>query len=455
MRFNVVTSLITVFLTVPSANAVRALTPGDLDPGFGTAGVALADFENESNSAMAVQADGKIVCVGSASTGGLDDNVAVTRFNADGTLDTGFGAAGLVETDLGSAWDHGRAVAIQSDGKIVVAAMTLTTSSDIAVVRYLTNGDLDPSFGTGGMVITDISGATSEEPSSIAIQSDGKIVVGGWITPTTYWDFGVLRYTTSGELDVSFGADGVVTTDMNGGHERITSLAIQSDGKIVAVGYAAQDTSGANTDFAVARYTVDGDLDTSFGGVGFVTTAILSWNESAWAMSLQSDGKILAAGRVCFDSLCHTKNVAIVRFLSTGGIDTTFGTSGIEITDIPGTGDQAYGVAASPSGVIVAAGTVVASGKKDFFVACYDEHGSLDTGFGGSGIVTTDVNSDNDSATSVVLTNGGVLVGGTAYNLVEYNNDFAVVRYHGIDVFYDGFESGGCAEWSSAQTACQ
>ncbi len=450
MRFNVSTPLIMVLFTVLSANAVRALTPGDLDPGFGTAGVALADFENEASRAMAVQADGKIVCVGSASTGGLNDNVAVTRFNANGTLDTGFGAAGLVETDLGSAFDHGQAVAIQSDGRIVVAARTITTSSNIAVVRYLTNGALDPSFGTGGMVITDISGATSEEPSSIAIQSDGKIVVGGMITPTTYWDFGVLRYTTNGQLDVSFGNNGVVTTDMNGGNERITSLAIQSDGKIVAVGYAAQDTSGANTDFAVARYTVDGDLDTSFGGVGFVTAAILPWNESAWAMSLQSDGKILAAGRVCLDSQCSTKNVAIVRFLSTGGLDATFGTTGVAITDIPGTGDWAYGVAASPGGVIVAAGTVVVSGKYDFFVACYDEHGSLDTDFGGSGIVTTDVNSDNDSANSVVLTNGGVLVGGNAFNLVEHNHDFAVVRYHGIDVFYDGFESGNTSAWSAA-----
>ena len=171
--------------------------------------------------------------------------------SAPGDLDTTFGTGGVVTTSIGPGWDSAYGVAIQSDGKIVAAGSAHNGSdNDFAVVRYTISGALDTTFGTGGVVTTSI-GTGNDQASGIAIQPDGKIVAAGWAHSGSDYDFAVVRYTVSGTLDTTFGASGVVTTPIGPGSNRAHGVAIQPDGKIVAAGYA---DSGSDYDFAVVRY---------------------------------------------------------------------------------------------------------------------------------------------------------------------------------------------------------
>jgi len=186
-------------------------------------------------------------------------HLQVPAWAADGDLDTSFGGGdGIVTTLLAGTDDNDSySVVIQGDGKIVVAGYSWTFSSfrsDFALVRYNADGTLDTDFGTGGQVTTNFG--SSSEIRSIALQSDGKIVAAGFSAN----NFTVARYETNGDLDNTFSGDGKLTTDL-GSSDEIQSIAIQSDGKIVAAG-----NSGNN--FAIARYETDGDLDNTFSGDG-------------------------------------------------------------------------------------------------------------------------------------------------------------------------------------------
>ena len=153
-------------------------------------------------------------------------------------------------------------------------------------------GDLDTSFDSDGKVTTEV-GSTDDFARSVAIQSDGKIVAAGFSSNGSDWDFALVRYNTDGSLDTSFDTDGKVTTAIGSGDDHAVSVAIQSDGKIVAAGYS---DNGSDNDFALVRYNTDGSLDASFDGDGKVTTAIGSDWDQAYSVAIQSDGKIVAAG---------------------------------------------------------------------------------------------------------------------------------------------------------------
>jgi uncharacterized delta-60 repeat protein len=170
---------------------------------------------------------------------------------AVGDLDTSFDTDGKVTTDFGASSDSASSIALQSDGKIVVAGYSYNGSNyDFAVVRYNTNGSLDTSFDTDGKVTTDF-GAQSDYAKSVALQSDGKIVVAGYSYNGSNYDFAVVRYNTNGSLDTSFDTDGKVTTDFGASSDYAESVALQSDGKIVVAGTSY---NGSNYDFAVVRY---------------------------------------------------------------------------------------------------------------------------------------------------------------------------------------------------------
>src|SRR3990172_7858788 len=207
----------------------------------------------------------------------------MARYNNDGSLDVDFGFGGLVQTDVYSI-DEANSVAIQSDGKIVVAGYCCYPSN-FAIVRYTTYGSLDTSFGADGIVTTNANG-NHDEGRAVAIQSDGKIIVAGYTWGEDASDFLLVRFNTDGTLDSNFGIGGIVTTDINSASNMCYSLAIQSDEKIVAAGY----TSGPN--FTIVRYNTDGSPDTGFGNSGIVTTTI----GTAEDIAIQSDGKIVVVG---------------------------------------------------------------------------------------------------------------------------------------------------------------
>ena len=211
------------------------------------------------------------------------------RYNSDGSLDTGFDTDGKVSTDIGSwSQDFAFSVAIQTDGKLVAIG---GNSGDIALVRYNTDGSLDGTFGTGGIVTTDINSGSNDLAYSVAIQPDGKIVVGGISGTVGSYDFVVVRYNSDGSLDTSFDTDGKVTTDLgSGGNDYGRFVAVQSDGKIVVTGDAGDD-------FGAVRYNSNGSLDGSFGTGGIVVTDVgVNSTDNGNSGALQSDGKILVVG---------------------------------------------------------------------------------------------------------------------------------------------------------------
>jgi uncharacterized delta-60 repeat protein len=232
-------------------------TYGALDPTFGDDGRASAtlSFGFGDPFALTRQADGKLVVAGTATVGDQLE-IAVARFDSDGRLDASFGSGGFVTTGIASVSDQSdsaRDVVLQPDGKIVVAGSTCGFDCDVAVARYESNGTLDPTFGNDGTVVTDVGG-DSDFASAIELQADGKILVVGSAWGPTYYDIVVVRYRSDGSLDPTFGGDGKVTTAIGPSTNFGNAVALQPDGRAVVAGYMY---SGTTYDFALARYLAD------------------------------------------------------------------------------------------------------------------------------------------------------------------------------------------------------
>ena len=258
-----------------------------------------------------------------------DVTITCTAVTVAVGLDATFGAGGKVATVLGKG--QGEAIAIQPDGSIVVAGRALGESSfDFAVLRYLANGSLDTSFGSGGVATVDLAAGSDDEAFGVALQADGKIVVVGKTRVGGGTDdFGVARWHPDGTLDDTFGTAGVTTTDIAGGHDGAQGVAIQADGAIVAAGNAG---NGPDNDFGVVRYLPDGTLDAGFGSGGKVTTTIGGMTDLAQAIALTADGAIVVVGRVAPDG-GSASDFGLVRYLADGTPDPAFGDGGIVRTD--------------------------------------------------------------------------------------------------------------------------
>jgi uncharacterized delta-60 repeat protein/LPXTG-motif cell wall-anchored protein len=327
--------------------AVTRYNPdGTLDSTFGTGGTQTTTFGGNSGAyAVAVQPDGKIVLGGSAYNG---FTFAVARYNADGTPDLTFGVGGIETTSVGDAAE-GRAMALQPDGKIVLAGYG--GDGDVfAAVRYNSDATLDPSFGSGGIQTTavgEFSGA-----NAVAIQSDGTILLAGWtdVLGNGDHDFAMLRYDSDGSLDPTFGTGGMQTTAIGSAaaEDAASAMAVLPDGKILVGGY----TTGDDQDFALARYEPDGSLDTGFGTGGKQITEIGTGDDAANAMAVQPDGKIVLGGYAAGAD----RDFAVVRYEPDGSLDTGFGTGGKRTTEVRTGDDAANAIAVQADGKIILAG---------------------------------------------------------------------------------------------------
>jgi uncharacterized delta-60 repeat protein len=314
----------------------RYTVRGHLDPSFGSNGRVLTAFAKIPGDkyslarviAVALQPDGKIVAGGWS--GGIDfRDFALARYTARGRLDPSFGQGGKVVNALGSQHQAQlAAAALQPDRKIVaVGRALLPTGGATVVARFTTRGELDPSFGQGGRVLTE-AGSLDDAPTVVVVQPGGGIVVAGSSNGASGGRFTLLRYTAEGKLDPSFGAGGEVTTDVDPGHscdplagpcsgEVLLALASEPDGKLVAAGM------GRGPYFALARYSKDGSLDPSFDQGGTVLAdslgAVLS------GVAIQADGKIVTAGTSHGD-------FALARYTDSGSLDTGFGSGGRSVT---------------------------------------------------------------------------------------------------------------------------
>jgi uncharacterized delta-60 repeat protein len=376
-------------------HAVHA-APGELDRSFSADGGVLTDFGGfEEASAVVVQPNGKLVAAGIAFVGGSRD-FALARYQPDGSMDTGFGSGGLVRTDFGSGTDDGAAaLAIQPDGKLVAAGFSNAGGPgdfDFALARYNPDGSLDTGFSFDGILRT-FFGGNSEGANALVIQPDSKIVAAGFSdggSPNDL-DFALARYNPDGSLDPTFdggfGANGGFRIFFFGNSESAKALLIQPDGKLVVAGFS--NGGGVNDfDFAVARLNPNGSLDSAFdGGIGAsggFRIFLGGTSEGANALVIQPDGKLIAAG---FSNAGGSNDFdfALVRIHTDGRLDTSFGTNGTLRTFFGGNSEGANALVIQADGKLIAAGFSNGGGPEDFdfAVARYNFDGSLDTSFNG------------------------------------------------------------------------
>ena len=419
---------------------VAQAAAGDLDPTFGVGGMLMTDISRSTDiaNAVAVQADGKLVLVGQTYKNNdfSGEDFVVTRYNTDGTLDTTFGRGGKVRTDFPGLAAVPSSVVIQSDGKIVVAGGAFplfTFLGNFELVRYNPNGSLDRSFGNGGIVTT-----TFPEGSyafDVALQPDGKIIAAGTVFvdfnpgDISDTDFALARYNSDGSLDTTFGNGGTLMTDFFGNEDDAFSVLIQPDGKIVAVGSANNPAS--YYDFAAVRYLSNGTIDTTFGVAGKVSTDFGDQNfDRARSAALQSDGRIVAAG-FAISQNGGVQNFAVARYTSNGILDTTFSGDGKTQIDFGNCCQSATKLLLQSDGkIITVGGSNGESGDDDFLLARLSPRGSLDNTFGVGGQVRTSFGDLNGGANGAALQSDGkiVAVGFQATFSNQWAN-FALARY--------------------------
>jgi len=352
---------------------------GSLDISFDHDGIMtfFVDAYDAFATGVALQSDGKIVVCGYSSSGGFALGFVVARVNPDGSLDATFGAGGIVFNDLPGNFDSATAVAVQGDGRIVVAG---TSAAGFTALRYHSDGQLDNSFDGDG-VATMYVGPNGGGASALLIQPDGKLVLAG----VAGSDFAVVRFHPHGTPDSSFGGTGVVTTGIGSSSDVATSIALQfgndsvsSPDKLVVAGYTYNSPEN-RYDFAVARYFLDGSLDTSFDGDGKLTTVIAGDDSQAYAVTVTGFGtrprKIIVAGTI--GGSFSGNGFAMVRYNANGSLDTTLDGDGMLTTPL-GNDTQARAMGFF--------GTVVAGwSSNNFTIVRYNGDGSLDTSFDGDG----------------------------------------------------------------------
>jgi uncharacterized delta-60 repeat protein/uncharacterized repeat protein (TIGR01451 family) len=424
-------------LVLISFTGARAFAGGGcLDPSFGNAGKVTTNFTTQSDyiAGIVLQQDGKIVAAGTAGVGpALTDRLALARYNVDGSLDATFGTGGRVSEDFGAAGAGATSLALQPDGKIVVAGQVGLNprNYDSAVVRYLPSGALDTSFGGGGLVTIDFSGQ-HDTAVAVVLQPDGKIVTLNHaenVSPNSRW--ALVRYLPDGSLDATFGSAGRVITDVGPEDDRPTTLVLQPDGKLLAGGLTL--AASRRNQIALARYSSDGTLDVTFGTAGIVKTGLTNANAGAFGLSLLPSGEILVAGGGPGSGAPDFGDLLLARYTSGGALDTTFGTGGYVLTDVNGTSNQALSIAQTPDGRSLLAGfTWHPSEASNFALVGYRPDGRLDTSFGVDGKVVTDFFGGSDGAAGLLLLGDGrIVLGGGASTPPDdsFGSEFALARY--------------------------
>lgn len=353
---------------------------------------------------------------------------------ASGDLDPFFGIGGKVTTTTGYS-EKGNAMALQTDGKIVVAGVQDVFLGRGLVVRYNADGSLDTTFGVGGFVYESAHSSHETIFNAVAIQSDGKIVAAGYFVESggcardQSW---VVRYNANGTRDTTFGGDGEVEYPylyVNGCpvDSYHYGVAVLNNGKIVVAG--ASKNASSNLDFAAARFNANGTLDTSFNLDGLATISIGTSTDVANAVRIQPvTGKILLAG-YSYNS-ATSNNFALVKLDTNGLVDLSFGSAGKVTTDT-GWDDRAYAVAFSGSKIVAAGKQSNAATGADFSLARYNSNGTLDITFDGDGKLNTAFGAYYDFAFGIALqADGKVVAAGYGRSWSDTSDNFALSRYN-------------------------
>jgi uncharacterized delta-60 repeat protein len=368
--------------------------------------------------------------------------LTVTVRGLAGEVDTSF-AGGSIVTPVDIGEDYVNAVAVQSDGKVLVAGASSTIKgTKVSLLRYGRDGGLDTSFGNGGKVLTALGARGNDSASAIAVQADGKIVVAGSSDQggTAGLDFALLRYNADGSLDATFGNGGIVLTDLGSATDRAWAVLLMADGKIVLGGETNTGTTAGGVDFALARYRADGSLDAAFGNGGRVVTSLKSatGTDSVRALAVQTvngNTRILAAG--------GEGDFIAARYTDAGTLDASFGVNGKVVGLFNATIGSARAMAVLPSGEAVLAGHI----GHNFAAVQLTTDGQLDSRFGAAhdGRFTQAVSAANwDEATALVRqADGKLILGGWVYAGNSTAGDFATLRLNADGSVDAGYGTAG------------
>lgn len=357
---------------------------GSLSPDFGNNGLVITDINGSSSDVatkVIIQPDGKILVAGRTHDSATFTNyaIAVVRYLSDGTLDAGFGIQGksVIPYDSRDDYSYDVSMALQPDGKIVVSGSTYMHSEPYSHDLYMTirltgEGQIDPTFGGNGKVITSLGPGLSGNPGAVVVQPDGKIAVGGSVEGPfqAFVDFAMVRYEPTGALDQSFGNNGIVFTPVGegAGIDGIEDMAVLPDGKILAAGNAILPNGWERG--AIVKYNPDGSLDNSFGTQGIVLTDVNSYNASVYGIAVKADSSIIICGSN-LDLQTGGYDLFVAKYAPDGGFPSVnFGFNNTAITDVSFL-DFCGAVAIQPNGNIIVAGFTGDEFHQDFIVARY------------------------------------------------------------------------------------
>lgn len=398
---------------------------GKLDLKYGNGGIAITsqgpDIFSQISS-IAIQSDGKVVATGSSYNSIVGKYyINVLRYKTNGTLDSTFGIDGIVTDSIGLSDDNeASCIAIQPDGKIVVGGYAfISTDFDFVLLRFNTNGTPDSTFGTYGIITKNLG--DDNFANSITLQADGKILLCGSTSNGVDQDFAVVRFNNDGSTDVSYAAAGMALVSMTSASEDIpTHIKIQPDGKAIIVGLSANTTTYIPK-VALLRLDTNGFPDNSFGNLGKVVNAFSANGDQLTSVVLQPDGKLVAVGQ----SVNTNADILVARYTIAGLLDNGFGNGGYHFYTLGNLAEQAYAVALQTDGKIIIAGSVD-SLSTDIALIRVRSNGIIDSAFGTNGKVATELSAGYDYATSMLLQpDGKIVLGGMA------TQDFAVMRYQG------------------------
>ena len=424
-----------LFTVVACANIInlQAQQAGTLDNTFGNSGKVFTYFNSKGGCrTVLLQPDGSIVAVGSTDNTG--SKMALARYLGNGTPDAGFGNNGVIEQTIKGFSESATVGLLQPDGKIIAAGYAFnqggTTNDDFTLVRYNSNGSIDNTFGVNGIAMNDLGGGL-DRIWGAALQPDGKIVVVGesasTVAPYNY-SLIVARYKTNGTFDSSFGINGSIAATQPTKENIVgRSVAIQPDGKIVAVGVF---TSGGVNNFCAARLNANGTPDNTFGTNGIVNTLVAQAAQSQ-SVAIQPDGKIIIAGTSNDPARGY---FTMIRYNANGSPDNTFGTNGIVQSNV---GNTSWGMAVKlqPNGKILLTGygtTIIDQvSTMCFLMARYNTNGSLDATFGTNGAVFTPMGSNSAYSNAIAIqADSKIILGGSS----NFFGGFGLARYMGDSV---------------------
>jgi uncharacterized delta-60 repeat protein len=429
----------TLFFFVLVITALRiSAQAGNPDFSFGYQGVVKTPVGNnvDIGNAVAIQTDGKIVVAGECYDLNFNPDFSLVRYLTNGILDTTFGIKGKVIADFGgNGFGMPRSIIILKDGKILVAGTGVLR--DLRMLQFKTNGTLDSSFGNNGKVVTTIP-ATSIWVTTANLQRDEKIVVAATTGIDTSYYFSLLRYNKNGVIDSSFGSGGIISTLMATSYEGCTGSAIQQDGKIVISG--TSHPHGTDLEFSSARFLTTGVIDSTYGGAGKVYTKFNGFASIAKAVAFQHNGKIVIAGEA-------ENDFALVRYNNDGSLDSTFGVYGVMRKNFFGQSlDRVKAMVIQSDDKIVLGGYMEGIVGSQFVIIRFNANGIYDNTFQGSLVPPS--NNGTDKGWSLAIQNDGKIIMAGETSVQNGYPDFALIRFKACTTSKDTTWVSGCKNYN-------